>query len=434
MKSIQKVTKKLLPFFLIPLVTFIMASVAGAERVYLDITASDVRKIVIAIPDFVGDGDGMGSAERGRAMASLLGRALELHGFAKVVDPVTYGSGQEADWQLYGVDYVVRGRYSLAGRKLVIEGRLQDIAENRMLAGRRYKGQIGQQDDMVLRLADALVKEFTGEEGISRTSIAYVSDKTGAKEVFISDVLGRKKRQITKHRHLCVSPRFTPDGNFLAYTTYHRGNQDLYITDLRQNKVTRALSRRKGMNLAPAFSPDGRTLVVTLSKDGSPDLYLLNRKGKILKRLTRGMGINVSPSFSPDGKSLVFVSDRSGQPQLYRMEMATGQVRRLTFDGQENSEPSWSPKGDMIVYTGRVGGQYHLFLISANGGQPRQLTSGWGDFESATWSPDGKQVVFSRKRNGHSEICAIFANGKDMRVLLSIAGNQSYPRWSPRPR
>jgi TolB protein len=428
----QKITEKLLPLLLAILVTLSMVATVRAERVYLDITASDVRKIVIAIPDFVGEG--MGGAQRGRDMAALLGRALELHGFAWVVDPATYGSAQAADWQQYGVDYVVRGKYSLSGKKLVIEGRLQDIAENRMLAGRRYKGQAGQQDDMVLRLADALVKEFTGEEGISRTSIAYVSDETGAKEVFVSDVLGLRKRQITRHRHLCVSPRFTPDGNFLAYTTYHRGNQDLYITDLRQSKVTRALSRRKGMNLAPAFAPDGRTMVVTLSKDGSPDLYLLNRKGKILKRLTRGMGINVSPSFSPDGKSLVFVSDRSGQPQLYRMEMATGQVRRLTFDGQENSEPSWSPKGDMIVYTGRVGGQYHLFLINADGGRPRQLTSGWGDFESATWSPDGKQVVFSRKRNGHSEICTVFTSGKDLRVLLPMEGNQSYPRWSPRPR
>jgi len=434
MKQLQKITEKLLPFLLTVLVTLSIPLNTLAERVYLDITASDVRKIVIAIPDFAGSVTDPAARKRGRAMADLLGRALELHGFARIVDPATYGSGQEADWQQYGVDFVVRGKYSLSGKQLVIEGRLQDIAENRMLAGRRYKGQPGQQDDMVLRLADALVKEFTGEEGISRTSIAYVSDETGAKEVFISDVLGRTKRQITRHRHLCVSPRFTPDGNFLAYTTYHRGNQDLYITDLRQNKVTRALSRRKGMNLAPAFAPDGRTMVVTLSKDGSPDLYLLNRKGKILKRLTRGMGINVSPSFSPDGTSLVFVSDRSGQPQLYRMEMATGQVRRLTFDGQENSEPSWSPKGDMIVYTGRTGGQYHLFLISADGGQPRQLTSGWGDFESATWSPDGKQVVFSRKRNGHSEICTIFTSGKDLRVLLPMGGNQSYPRWSPRPR
>lgn len=429
----MKFTEKLLPSLVLFLLFSFTGQSAFGQRVYLDITASDVRKIVVAIPAFQNQTGSSAESTRGKKIADLLGRALEFHGFARVVDPAVYGSGSAVDWKGYGVDYVVQGKFSRRGQKLVVEGRLQDIAENRLLAGRRYTGQLDQQDDMVLRLADALVKEFTGEPGISRTKIAYVSDETGAREVFLADVMNRGRRQITRHKHLCVSPRFTPDGHFLAYTTYHHGNQDLYITDLRQSSVTRPLSRRKGMNLAPAFAPDGRTMVVTLSKDGSPDLYLMNRKGKILKRLTARTGINVSPSFSPDGKSLVFVSDRSGTPQLYIMNMINHKVQRLTFDGQENSEPCWSPKGDKIVYTGRIDGHYQLFIIDPRGGQGHQVISDWGDFESATWSPDGKQLVFSRRRNGHSEICAIFSNGKGMRVLFPLKGNQAYPRWSPRP-
>ncbi|HFQ89324.1 MAG TPA: Tol-Pal system beta propeller repeat protein TolB [Desulfobulbus sp.] len=407
---------------------------ADAERVYLDITASEVRKVVVAVPAFVDKKGSDATGRRGLRMAELLGRALDFHGFVRVLDPARYGGLQDADWKKLQADYVVRGSYELDGNRLTVEGRLYDVAEDRLLAGRRYRGLARQQDDMVLRFADALVEEFTGEPGISRTSIAYVSDDTGYKEIYISDVLGRTRRQVTRHRHLCVSPRFTPDGNFLAYTTYHHGNQDLYITDLRQNRITRPLSRRKGMNLAPAFSPDGKTMVLTLSKDGNPDLYLLDRRGRILGRLTRGEGINVSPSFSPDGKSLVFVSDRSGRPQLYIMDMASRKVRRLTFQGVENSEPSWSPKGDRIAYTSLVDGHYQIFTIDPAGGTPRQVTTAWGKYESPTWSPDGRQIAFSRSRNGHSEICAALANGKDLRVLFKLKGNQSYPQWSPRPR
>ncbi len=410
-----------------------MSRGAAAERVYLDITASNVRKVVVAVPAFV-DKTGTDTSGRGLRMAELLARGLDFHGFVRLIDPARYGGLQDADWKQLEVDYVVRGSYQLDGTRLTVEGRLFDVAEDRLLAGRRYRGLERQQDDMILRFCDALVEEFTGEPGISRTSIAYVSDETGRKEIYISDVLGRSRRQVTRHRHLCVSPRFTPDGNFLAYTTYHRGNQDLYITDLRQNRITRALSRRKGMNLAPAFSPDGKTMVVTLSKDGSPDLYLLDRKGKILKRLTRRAGINVSPSFAPDGRSIVFVSDRSGRPQLYIMDMGNLKVRRLTFRGSENSEPSWSPKGDRIAYTSLVDGHYRIFTIDPAGGTPRQVTSSWGEYESPTWSPDGRQIAFSRRRNGHSEICAVLANGKDLRVLFKLKGNQSYPQWSPRPR
>jgi TolB protein len=404
---------------------------AAAERIYLDIAASEMRKIVVAVPSFV-DTAGSTSSRIGSEIADIVARGLEFHGFIQIVDPGSYGADRGVDWKALGADYVVMGKYSLNADTIVIEGSLLDVVENKMLAGRRYKGPAAQRDDMALRLVDALVEEFTGEPGISRTSIAFVSDATGRKEVYLADVLGRKVRRVTRHNHLCVSPRFTPDGTSLAYSSYHRGNQNLYITKLNQSKITRAVSRRNGLNLAPAFSPDGRTMVVTLSKGGSPDLYLMDRKGKIIEQLTRRAGINVSPSFSPDGKSLAFVSDRSGRPQVYIMDMQSRKTRRLTFQGNENAEPSWSPKGDKIVYTGLTGGHYQIFTIPVIGGSPAQVSSGPGDFESPAWSPDGKQIVLSRKYNGRQELYAVFANGKGQRKLFNLKGNQSYSQWSPR--
>ena len=406
---------------------------AAAERVYLDIAATEMRKVVVAVPSFV-DAAGNQNSQTGSEIAKMVSRGLEFHGFIQIVDSSRYGANRGVDWKALGADYVVMGKFASSGSGMVIEGRLLDVVEDKMLAGRRYKGAVDQRDDMILRLVDALIEEFTGEPGISRSSIAFVSDATGRKEVYLTDVLGRKVRRITRHNHLCVSPRFTHDGRSLAYSSYHRGNQNLYITELSQSKVTRALSRRKGMNLAPAFSPDGRTMVVTLSKGGSPDLYLMDLKGKIIEQLTKRSGINVSASFSPDGKSLTFVSDRSGRPQVYVMDILSRKTRRLSFQGNENAEPSWSPKGDKIVYTGLTGGHYQIYTIPVTGGTPAQVSSGPGDFESPTWSPDGKQIVFSRKHNGRQEISVVFANGKGLRTLFNLKGNQSYPQWSPRSK
>ncbi|PIE55699.1 MAG: protein TolB [Desulfobulbus propionicus] len=403
-----------------------LAGQVQAERVYLDVTASDVRKIVIAVPDFTGNG------AIGRQAADLLSKALELHGFIEVLDPQRYGRVKEANWKGLGVDYVIMGQFSTTGDRLSLEGQPLDVAENRLLGGRRYSGSTRQQEEMVLKLCDGLIEEFTGEPGISRSAMAFISDATGKKEVYVSDILGLHPRQVTKHRHLCVSPRFTPDGHFLAYSSYHHGNQDLYITDLRQSKVTKLLSRYSGMNLAGAFTPDGQQMIVTLSKGGSPDLYLLDRKGKILRQLTSRSGINVSASCSPDGSKIVFVSDRSGKPQIYQMALKSGRTQRLTFENSENSEPSWSPKGDLIAYTGLVGGRYQIFTMGVDGRHRRQISSGWGDFESPTWSPDGKQLAFTRKRNGRSEICIANRNGKNFRVLFNLPGNQAYPQWSGR--
>ncbi len=429
----QKRTPSKIHFIVYTILTVVLCvlSSAQAERVYLDITAQDVRKVVVAVPWFAGAQVSGGDAEEGKAMAELLSRALEFHGFIQILDPQQYGGRSDAEWRTLGADYVVTGSYERTDTGMLIEGRLLDVSEDRMITGRRYRGSNRQRDDMVLRLCDALIEEFTGVSGISRSKIAFVSDATGKKELYVSDVMGLKNRQITRHNHLVVSPRFTPDGNYLAYSSYHSGNQNLYITDLRQNKTTKAISRRKGMNLAPAWSPDGKKMVATLSKDGSPDLYLLDREGKILKRLTAQSGINVSPSWSPDGKSLAFVSDRSGSPHIYIMNMKTRRDKRITFEGSENTEPTWSPDGKLLAFTSLRGGEYHIYTVDPqDSSTTQQVTSSWGEYESPTWSPDGRQIAFSRRRNSTQQICAVTKDGKNLRVLFNHKGNQSYPQWS----
>lgn len=401
-----------------------------AERVYFDITATDIRKIILAVPEFT---TAQGQ-ENGADAASLLAQGFALHSFLDVVDTERYGGRRDANWRMLGVDYVVMGKIEPDPAGVLIEGQIFDVATGQMLAGRRYRGTPAQFDDMVLRLCDDLIEDFTGEKGVARTSIAYVSDGTGHKEVYVSDILGRNQRQVTRHRALCVSPRFTPDGRYLAYSTYHRGNQDLYITDLRQTATTSSLSRRPGMNLAPAFMPDGQTMVATLSQDGNPDLYLLNRQGEILERLTSRSGINVSPSLTSDGKMLAFASDRtrSGRPRVYIKDMQTRQTHLLQNGRAESSEPTWSPNGDEIAFTSLEDGRYHLFISDRNGANVRQVTSGRGDFESPTWSPDGRLLAVTRKIGGRSELCVIGKNGRDIRVLFKVQGNQSSPQWSNR--
>ncbi len=413
------------------LLVYAQPRMARAETTYFDITASDVRKIIVAVPGFTGSAAAQGNA--GVTVAKLITNGFQLYSFLNIIDYGSYGGRKDADWRAMGADYVVMGEVNADPAGLAVGGQILEVATNRTLPGRVYKGSSSQLEDMALRLCDALVEDFTGEPGVARTRMAYVSDGTGRKEVYVTDILGMHPRQITKHRALAVSPRFTPDGNTLAYTSYHRGNQDLYLTDLRQSSQTTSISRRPGLNLAPAFLPDG-TMIVTLSVGGNPDLYHIDRRGKILSRLTERAGINVSPSISPDGRTIAFSSDRSrgGHPKVYLMDLGSRQVRLLQNSVGECSEPAWSPKGDEIAFTGLVGGRYQIFVSDRNGGNVRQVSSGNGDFESPTWAPDGRLIAATRKSGGRSQICVLSKNGKDVRVLLNMRGNLSFPQWSPR--
>lgn len=426
----RKIRRTLLPALVCLL---LQACVPPAwARVYLDITSPDFRKIKMAVPHFQETAQPGSASEQGRQMADLLGRALVFHGFVALIDPASYGGRQDSDWQRLGAEFTVLGQYEISGSTVTLEIRLNDIHAGRMVLGRRYRGPMSNHRQMIKKFCDEVVLQLTGESGVSLSRIAFVSDATGHKEIYLADVLGDDIRQVTRHAHLAVSPRFSPDGRWLAYTSYHWGNPNLYLTELASLQTTRAISRRPGLNMAPSWAPDSRSMAVTLSKDSNPDLYLIDNTGQELRRLTHGQGINVSPSWAPDGKRLAFVSDRTGKPQIYVMDAKTGATNRITFLGGENTTPSWSPKGDWIAYTGLVGGSRHILLIRPEGGTPVQLTQGGGEHESPSWSPDGRQVVFSRKQGKSQELYAIFRNGTGLRPLFKLKGTQSSPQWSPR--
>jgi TolB protein len=426
-----KMKQKILTLIAI-LILLPCATVLAAKRVDLDITSAEYRKVPVAVPYFQNKTRPDVVQQTDRDFALLASKALDFHGFLKTIPADSYGGKQDADWRSVGADLTVLGQYEMNGDNVVLEMRLNDVLEGKMILGRKYTFPAKKGRTMVLKFCDEAIEKLTGIPGVSQTKIAFVSDRTGQKEIYLADIFGDAVRQVTRHKFLAVAPRFSPDNAKLIYTSYHRGNANMYITDLSQDKTTQAISRRVGLNMAPAWTPNGKALIATLSKDGNPDLYQLTTDGSIVRRLTQNAGINVSPSFAPDGQQLVFVSDRTGEPQIYIMDYNTGSTRRITYQGTENTTPSWSPDGKWIAYTCKTNGNYQLFKISPEGGTPIQLTASAGDHEAPSWSPDSRLIVFTRNVNDKRKLYVISQNGRDMRQLYALDGNQTYPQWSNR--
>ncbi len=418
-------------FFLVGMLTAQPVNAASSPRVYLDITAPETRKIEMAVPWFTNKDTTGKRHHLDSELADILAKALKFHGIISILSTKRYGGSHTTEWKKHSVDYVVLGQYSKASGSLKFELRLLDVASNEIIMGKSFSGSMQQKEQMLYKYCDHVIKTLTGTEGIADTKIAFVSTKKNTKEVFIADILGKDIRQITRHKNLTVSPRFKPGGIFLTYTSYHTGNQSLYITDLRQSKTTRALSRRRGLNLGPAWSADGKRMILTLSTSGNPDLFLLDSKGNIIEQLTRNAGINVSPTWSPDSNHVVFVSDRSGKPQLYYMNMKTRNVKRLTFEGLENAEPRWSPTENLIVYSSLRNGVYQIFTLNPLiDNEPTQISKDLSHHESPVWSPDGNQILFAKRDGKRHQLYAIMKNGSYQRNVLNLPGSQTYPQWS----
>lgn len=420
-------------------------------KVYIDIRSPSFRKFPIAIEPFASPDLPQPELKLGERATEILNSDLNLCGFFSILDFKELGpkgpnssSASEPSPQVknieeayfqkiaqIGAEALIQGEITYKNNALTIEARLYDVVKKELIVGKRYIGEISDLSRMMHRFANEVVLALTGEPSFFQTKIVFVSALSGHKEIYLMDFDGRNQRQLTKHQSICLSPRFSPEGERIVFTSYKMGNPDLYLKDLRNGEEKR-ISHFPGLNISPAWSPDGKRLALTLSKDGNPEIYLMNIDGSGLTRLTDHPAIDVSPSWSPDGKKLAFVSNRGGTPQIYLLDLAGKEVQRLTFEGKYNTHPTWSPRGDLIAFDSLIDNNHNICVIRPDGNGFRILTANMGRCESPSWSPDGRHLVFSSNRDGGSHLYLINLEGTQIKKLTFSKGYDRHPYWSPR--
>ncbi len=392
--------------------------------------ANSTMKSPLLLARFRGEGP-MGSLpSRARA---IVRKDFELSGVFTVADVEPLEGKPVPDPSMTGT-VRVEGTVESGGGPAYVQfhGQAIDVGTGEIALDRTYPFTEASVRDAMHRFVDDVLEALTGERGIAETKIAYVRQDGRVKEVWVMDYDGENGRQVTHDRSLALSPTWAPWGSEIAFTTFKRGNPDLYLFDLTRG-ASYPFSTRPGLNTAPDYSPDGKWVACTLSRDGNAEVYLISRDAQTAKRLTRNTVIDTSPSFSPGGHEVVFTSNRTGSPQVFVMDVDGLNQRLLTIEGSYNDSPQWSPKGDKICYAGRHDGIFDVIVMDANGSNPVQITSGSGHNENPHWSADGRKIVFSSSREGKRQIFMMSSDGSDV-VRLTSDGDCFNPSWGPRPK
>lgn len=422
---------------------------SGAADVFLEATRPDFQKIPLGVVGIqnVGGSDSLEAQVRlGSRIEEVLKAdvrrslvfslvdlpsvGIKVSNLGTTPDPLFKQAAEQ------GVSVIVWGKAGMKnGDKdsdVTMDGYVYDAGNDEVVGGKRYVGSPSVVRLMAHRFADELVFRYTGEPGIARTKIAYVSEQGSARELFVMDYDGYDPRQLTADGFLNLMPRWSPDRRFLVFTAYrNRNTQDIDMIELATGKRWTLVSLG-GLNITPALSPDGNFLAFASSHEGNSELYRMDTRTKALQRLTVNASGDLSPSWSPSGRELAFTSDRSGGPQIFLMSADGSNVRRLTFEEDYNAAPAWSPRGNWIVYVCRTQKKdYKLCLITPDGQKRVQLTVGPGVDDSPSWSPDGRHIVFSSTAGGKSQIYMINADGNDLERITFTGTHNSAPSWSP---
>ena len=119
-------------------------------------------------------------------------------------------------------------------------------------------------------------------------------------------------------------PAFSPDDGRIAFVSNRSGSQEIWVTGGTGGNAVQLTSFRGPPTGTPRWSPDGRRLAFDSRVGGSGDIFTVGVDGTPVKRLTTERSEDVVPSWSRDGRWVYFTSDRAGREQIWRIPSGGG--------------------------------------------------------------------------------------------------------------
>jgi dipeptidyl aminopeptidase/acylaminoacyl peptidase len=297
------------------------------------------------------------------------------------------------------------------------------------------------------------VSSLDRKEDASDTDIYMVSSSGGA------------PIKLTNSRKPETSPRWSPDGRYLAFLSSREGKKtQVYLLDRRGGEAQAITDYKTGAS-AIAWAPDGSKLALLVPDadpaDASADadkkpkphvitrlqfkrdgegyldtikrhLHVFDIASKSDIQVTADRWDDGAPVWAPDGRLIAFSANRTDNPDandnsdIFVVEPAKGAaVRRLTTYEGSDSSPAFSPDGKSIAYL--QGGDprdiwyatNNVAVIPVAGGAPKVLTQGLDrNVRSPQFTPGGENVQFMVETGGNVQLARVPAAGGAVNGIL----------------
>jgi dipeptidyl aminopeptidase/acylaminoacyl peptidase len=271
-----------------------------------------------------------------------------------------------------------------------------------------------------------------------RKSNDIMTDKARS-TIWLVDVASGRQHPLLAGSGSYFSPRWSPDGNRLAYVAAEGSNPQLYVRWMASGESARIT----GLPDSPrslAWSPDGRRIAYSLFvPDDAPKLGKAPEKPEGAK-WAEPLHVIDRVTYRFDGAGYL----KPGYTQIFWVPADGGAPIQLTY-GPTNAggDVSWTPDGGSILFSANLSPnwqreplQSEVYKVSIAGGAPVALTTRDGPDNSPVVSPDGRSIAwvgFDDKHLGYqnSRLSVMNLDGSNKRVLTaSLDRSVGSPVWA----
>ena len=200
----------------------------------------------------------------------------------------------------------------------------------------------------------------------------------------------------------------------------------------------RALTQGNSADRQPTYSPDGEWLLFSSTRSGNLDLWTISTRTGMVRRVTDDEAEDWDPAFSRDGKRIYWSSNRTGTFEIWTAATDGSAARAVTSAGLDAENPTETADGAWVVYSQGIGPSLGIWKIHPDGTAAQRIVSDLSVLPDA--SPDGRWVAYTvtiRMDLNQLRVASVADGSRTafvaaLPVRSGFAGNSvGRPRWAP---